>query len=153
MASTEAIQQALEQKGIRPSHQREMMLEYLLENRTHPTADEIYWGLHQKDKTISKATVYNALDLFERKDIVRSLNVGGGERHYDIATNDHGHFLCTNCGKIRDFCINIENCETDLPEDYDVQRADVHFFGLCDACRAAQADGSEKTNTNKEELQ
>lgn len=54
----------LKEKGIVLTIQRYTVLEYLYENATHPTVEEIYQGLKKRLSTISEATVYNTLELF-----------------------------------------------------------------------------------------
>ncbi|HPK44931.1 MAG TPA: transcriptional repressor, partial [Spirochaetota bacterium] len=54
----------LESKGISPSYQRLKILEYLDQNRSHPTVDEIYSALLPLIPTLSKTTVYNTVSLF-----------------------------------------------------------------------------------------
>lgn len=49
----------LEKCGIKPSLQRIAIVEYLMENRIHPTADDIYHALCIQVPTLSKTTVYN----------------------------------------------------------------------------------------------
>ncbi|EJX04128.1 iron uptake regulatory protein [gut metagenome] len=50
--------------GVKPSVQRIAIMDYLLKNRTHPTAEEIYSALVNLIPTLSKTTVYNTLKLF-----------------------------------------------------------------------------------------
>ena len=47
--------------SIKPSMQRIAIMEYLMEHRTHPSADEIYTALSPSMPTLSKTTVYNTL--------------------------------------------------------------------------------------------
>ena len=64
----------LKKHDIRVSHQRLMILDYLVNNRTHPTADDIYKDLKSKDPILSQATVYNTLNLFVKNNIVSELD-------------------------------------------------------------------------------
>lgn len=73
--SLDEISQFLSQKGIRPSFHRLKIFEYLINERTHPTADEIYEVLKKEIPAISKATVYNTLRLFLEKQIVQLINL------------------------------------------------------------------------------
>lgn len=51
---------------VKPSLQRIAIVEYLMENRIHPTADDIYHALCIQVPTLSKTTVYNTMRLFGR---------------------------------------------------------------------------------------
>ena len=57
----------LEKCGIKPSLQRIAIVEYLMENRIHPTADDIYHALCIQVPTLSKTTVYNTMRLFAER--------------------------------------------------------------------------------------
>ena len=54
----------LESKNIKPTLIRVKILEYLKANKTHPTAESIYEKLEKEIPTISRTSVYNALNLF-----------------------------------------------------------------------------------------
>ena len=57
-------QEYLQSYGIKPSLQRIAIMEYLIENRIHPTVEDIYEALYIKVPTLSKTTVYNTIKLF-----------------------------------------------------------------------------------------
>ena len=61
------LKELLEENNIRLSHQRLLILNYLVLNHTHPTAEKIYRDLKEIDPVISQATVYNTLNLFTEK--------------------------------------------------------------------------------------
>ena len=65
----------LEKCGIKPSLQRIAVVEYLMENRIHPTADDIYHALCILVPTLSKTTVYNTLKLFAYQGAVQVLTI------------------------------------------------------------------------------
>lgn len=73
--SLDEISQFLDQQGIRPSFQRLKIFEYLVNERTHPTADEIYEVLRKDIPSISRTTVYNTLRLFLDKKIIQMVNI------------------------------------------------------------------------------
>jgi Fur family transcriptional regulator, peroxide stress response regulator len=58
----EDLSQELINRAIRPSYQRLKILEYLTNNQSHPTVDQIFQNLHLEIPTLSKATVYNTLN-------------------------------------------------------------------------------------------
>ncbi len=125
--------------NIRPSLQRVMILEYLRSKRNHPTAEQIYDALHGSVQSISLATVYNTLGLFEQKGLLQVLSVGENEHRFDATTQAHGHFLCEQCGKVRDFFMELDDYEHDLPKDFLVRYKGVYFTGVCDECAKKQA--------------
>ena len=88
--------------GVKPSAQRLAVMEYLMEHRTHPSADEIYCALHPAMPTLSKTTVYNTLRLLTEKGAAIQLTIDERNVCFDADTTPHAHFLCTRCGKVYD---------------------------------------------------
>ena len=87
---------------VKPSVQRLAVMEYLLHNLTHPTADEIYSALITRIPTLSKTTVYNTLKLFVEHGAVKMLTIDEKNAMFDADTSSHAHFLCTRCNKVFD---------------------------------------------------
>jgi len=104
----------LQENEIRPSLTRIHILAYLLTNPVHPTVEQIYQALLPQIPTLSKTTVYNTLDLFLAKKLVKPVGVEYKEKHYDANTQNHGHFFCRVCEKIFDF--DTHYIETETPE-------------------------------------
>ena len=84
--------------SIKPSMQRTAVMDFLLNNRIHPTIDDIYSQLSPNMPTLSKTTVYNTLNLFLEKGAVQVLNIDDKNARYDVDTSAHAHFICKKCG-------------------------------------------------------
>ena len=65
----------LKKHGIRPTVQRVAVAEYVLYTKEHPSADKVWAGVQQNFPTISRATVYNALNLYVKKGLLRVLDL------------------------------------------------------------------------------
>ena len=139
MSPMNRLSMLLAELHIRPSLARVMILDYLQSERNHPTAEQIYQALHNSEKSISRATVYNTLALFEKNGLLHVLSVGENEHRYDASTDAHGHFLCEQCGSVRDFSLSPEAYQTDLPQSYIVRRMGIYCTGRCDRCAQKQA--------------
>jgi Fe2+ or Zn2+ uptake regulation protein len=120
---------------IRPSYQRIKILEYLLDNRIHPTADQIFNAVHAHIPTLSKSTVYNTLNVFMEANLVRAVIIDGNEVRYDINGEEHGHFQCESCGRIYDSYMNIDALNADDLNDFAIKDKNVYFKGICPQCR------------------
>ena len=92
----------LEKCGIKPSLQRIAIVEYLMENRIHPTADDIYHALCIQVPTLSKTTVYNTMRLFAEQGAVLPLVIDDKNVRFDIDTSCHAHFQCCACNRVFD---------------------------------------------------
>ena len=83
MDLTDPHVQELLKKNITPSHQRVMILKYLLDNQCHPTVDQIFSALRDQIPTLSKATIYNTLHVLIEAKLVRVLSIEEHETRYD----------------------------------------------------------------------
>lgn len=128
------LKKLLEANDIRLSHQRLLILDYLVLNHTHPTAEKIYKDLKEIDPVISQATVYNTLNLFSNKKIVKELDFNMNSKRYEFRKRFHGHFICENCGSIDDFEVIDHNLPDELA-DYDIQSEEIVYRGLCPKCK------------------
>ena len=88
--------------NIRITPQRYAILEYLVESKMHPTADEIYKALADRFPNMSAATVYNNLRLFVKIGFVKELAYGDASSRFDFSNTQHYHAICESCGKIVD---------------------------------------------------
>jgi len=124
----------LVEKNIKPSYQRIKILEYLITKRNHPTVDKIFNDLIKEIPTLSKATVYNTLDLFKKANLAIVVTIENNKTRYDAKVASHGHFKCENCGNIYDFDVNIDNLPVDSLEHFKINEKNVYFKGVCPKC-------------------
>lgn len=122
--------------GIKPSLQRIAIVDYLMENRIHPTVDEIYTALYLKVPTLSKTTVYNTLKLFAGQGAVTALMIDDKNVRFDIDTSCHAHFQCYGCGKVFDIPVQkTELLEVKQIEDLCIIESHLYYKGYCKDCR------------------
>lgn len=128
------LSEELKRKNIKPSYQRMKVFEYLTEKKNHPTIDEIFKELVKEIPTLSKATVYNTLDLLRKAKLARVVTIEDNETRYDSEVSVHGHFKCENCGRIIDFPVDIDAISTDSLKNFTITDKDVYFKGICPGC-------------------
>jgi Fe2+ or Zn2+ uptake regulation protein len=124
----------LRQKGIKASFQRVSIFEYLRHTTAHPSVSQIFSALHPTIPSLSRATVYNTINLFVERKLVIPVQVDGLEARYDLADPRHAHFHCISCQTIYDIPID----EIAVPEplrDFEVHESQLHYKGLCPNCR------------------
>ena len=124
----------LKENSIKVTPQRLEILKYLDENRTHPTVDEIYSELKEKNPSLSKTTIYNSLETLKEHAIIQSLTISGTELRYDFENKIHHHFLCKICGNIIDINIKCPNLEKILKGGHKVEEVHGYFKGNCKKC-------------------
>jgi Fur family iron response transcriptional regulator len=101
MSSSEILA-LFEHCGILPTPQRLEVAEILLEKPQHMSADQIIDRLREAGSSVSKATVYNTLNLFGERGIVREVMVDPARKFYDSTTRPHHHFYNVNTGELHD---------------------------------------------------
>jgi Fe2+ or Zn2+ uptake regulation protein len=134
--STQALADALRMRGISPTQQRLAVYRYLLEHRTHPTADTVYQALVAEYPTMSRTTVYNTMRALFRAGLIRIVTIDADEQHFDADTADHGHFRCTQCGELYDFTLPQSTCKRLSPSGFHTDVFDVYATGLCPHCQS-----------------
>ena len=122
----------LKSHDIKPSYTRVMIYDYLKENMTHPTVDEIYQSLLTTLPTLSKTTVYNTLDLFIEHHLVNVL-IMEQQKHYDLATTPHAHFKCKSCGALIDIEVEPPKLKNE-DNSYTIHHVELTYHGLCEKC-------------------
>ncbi|MDP2275945.1 MAG: transcriptional repressor [Archangium sp.] len=88
--------------GIQPSAQRLAVAEYVLGTDQHPSADEVLAQVQASFPMLSRATVYNTLNLFVEKGILRQLVLAEGRTVFDPRLEPHHHFIDDETGRIED---------------------------------------------------
>jgi Fe2+ or Zn2+ uptake regulation protein len=92
----------LEAHGIKPSAQRVAIADYVLHTDEHPSADEVWERVKRVFPMVSRATVYNTLNLFVAKGLLRHLVLTEGRLVFDSNVDKHHHFIDEETGKIYD---------------------------------------------------
>jgi Fur family peroxide stress response transcriptional regulator len=134
------VQLALEQlktNGVRMTPQRHAILSFLMDTKSHPTADDIYKALSPTYPSMSVATIYNNLRLFVEAGLVRELTYGDDSSRFDADLSDHYHAICKGCGSIVDFLHPpLHEVERTAAETtgFVVEGHRMEIYGLCQNC-------------------
>ena len=136
MISLESVCAQLKARGRRVTPQRRAIIRVLLDNGKHLTAEHVYTCVRNAIPDLSPATVYNTLHELAEMGMLLELDLGLGERHYDITTVDHAHLVCLACGRIEDVPCDLKELEP-LPEHthgFEVVDRRVIYRGYCPVC-------------------
>jgi Fe2+ or Zn2+ uptake regulation protein len=128
--------QQLATLGLRSTPQRREVFHILLQQRDHPTANEVYLRAKRIIPEISMATVYNCLDALVQSGLVRQVSLDRGASRYCPNMQDHGHFYCNRCGAVYDVQYKAEPPQTKIrvPVDFQVTHYELSVRGLCASC-------------------
>jgi len=94
--------QLLRQHGIQATPQRIAVAEYILAAKTHPSADKVWEQVRRRCPTLSRATVYNTLNLFVDKGLIKTQVLKEGTVVFDPRVEAHHHFIDLDTGQIYD---------------------------------------------------
>jgi Fe2+ or Zn2+ uptake regulation protein len=87
---------------VQATPQRIAIAECVLRAKTHPTADEVWTKVKRKHPTVSRATVYNTLNLLVEKHLLRTHRLTEGTAVFDPNVELHHHFIDEATGEIHD---------------------------------------------------
>lgn len=92
----------LRDHGIQPSAQRLAVAEYVLSTEEHPSAEQVLAVARRAVPMISRATVYNTLNLLVKKGLLREVLLSEGKVVFDCNLDQHHHFIDEVTGLIHD---------------------------------------------------
>ena len=92
--------------GLRMTLPRKIILEVIEAADDHPDVDEMYRRAVEKDRSISIATVYRTIKLFEEAGIIEKLDIGDGRSRYEEAGEHHEHLIDVESGEIIEFSVS-----------------------------------------------
>lgn len=121
----------LKAAGVRMTPQRQVVLQILDGNRSHPTAAAIVSLARERLGCVSVATIYNTLDTLVRLGLVRRLDVMESSVHFDPDTSPHHHFVCRQCRRVLDLPASAVDARF-IPGGHTIE--DVILKGVCAQC-------------------
>ena len=116
--------------GIQPTPQRIAVWNHVRHSQAHPSADEVWEGVRRGCPTISRATVYNTLNLFVEKGLLRTQSLKEGTVVFDPRVERHHHFIEEGTGEIFDIpwnAVKVTGCKA--LRGFDVQEHQVVMRG------------------------
>ncbi len=132
-----SIELMLKERKLKVTPQRLGILSFL-DQKSHPTVEEIYQAVQSEFPSVSLATVYKNVNRLYDEGILRQVNTGHVIR-YDLAWSTHAHFICQHCGHVEDIMIDNEAL-TPCMERFGLMAKgrvgylDMVAYGTCEGC-------------------
>lgn len=126
----------LKKRNLRQTPERFVILDEIYATGDHIDADELFFRLKQKGNRVSRATVYNTLELLLECDLVVRHQFGKNQAKYERAFSywQHDHLICLDCNELLEFCDpRIQGIQEMIAEIYqfEIKHHSLNLYGHC----------------------
>ncbi len=140
-AAHEILTKHLKSNGKqRATPERFAILDAVLQSQGHFDVEALYYRLISNGVKVSKATVYNTLEVLQECGLVSKYRFAENTSRYEKAFGrpHHHHMICLNCGDIIEFTSDrLERIQEEMANSkgFEIQSTTIQIFGTCSKCR------------------
>ena len=128
----------LKENGHRITNERLLVLENLFSNESHIDAENLFIKMRGKGLKVSRATVYNTLQLLLQSKLIKRSHFGETHQHYEpLSDKHHHHLICSKCGKVIEFTSNaLDKVQNHVCSQYNFNflHSSFQIIGVCKEC-------------------
>ena len=139
-SAIEVFREFVRKKGLRNTPERETIIEEIFATHDHFDVDELYLRLKNKQKKISKPSIYRLIPYLLECGLIQEAYFEDGHLHYEqiYGHGHHCHLRCVKCGRIVEFQEDyLTTLEERLADKYGFSPQGHKFevFGYCPECK------------------
>ena len=139
-AAKETLAKHLKSKKLRVTPERFKILDEVMKGTGHFDADELHAKLRSRGIKVSRATIYNTLDVFLQCGLIAKYRFGENHSRYEKAFGRprHDHLICLSCGDIIEFVnekLNRIHEDVCKEKNFKAHNSTLQIFGICEKCQ------------------
>ena len=127
---------------MRKTPERFAILDKIYSSSAHVDVVTLRQAMLADGFQVSRATVYNTLDLLIEAGLVRRIILGDGVTRYEriVQANNHHHLICTQCGKVKEMKAVevVGELLSRKPRSFEPMYYTLYIYGLCSRCAKAE---------------